>query len=410
MAMNCRPARASRTRSSGRPPTTAVPALVLLAALVLTALWGGAARAVRAAARALTPQERIERIKQAQKAHGPRQYGEADRILVTGNVHMHDDGPLPADVRVTLYSRGPARRAAYGPALEQGRFVQRVAYGDVYAFASAEGYAPAFAGPLEAEPGGEVGEVTDLQLVLSPGFGADLRLTGIEGEPIPDAKVEVYYVLEDFHVLPAELRADRDGVARLEHLVDRHVRLSVTADGYQYERREHRFRPGGTLTWRLRPSRPTGGSVVSRATREPIAGAEVCLIHGPLVPFVLVNHARAAAVSDQLGRFRLGSLRDDGTYDLVVRAPGYAPGFLHQVRVGQTDLKVELGPEIYVRGRILGPLDALQRYEEKPIVTFETTWGSGRGSIGFWDYALVEVRDGVGHFEITGLWEGRFTV
>ncbi|MHC4592940.1 MAG: carboxypeptidase-like regulatory domain-containing protein, partial [Planctomycetota bacterium] len=373
--------------------------LVLLSLLASAGCGGSDTQAPPT--RALAPQEWIERVRAAQEAYAPREYDEADEILVTGRVRMQEDASLPADARLTLWSTGPIRRPTYRPALQDGRFAQRMAFGVVYAAAHAAGYAPAFAGPFEAEPGGEI---ADVNLVLGPGFEACLTLKGSEDEPIPNADVTAYYMLDEFHVLGAEFPADRDGVVRLEDLADRHLQLSITTDGYEYEQREHRFHPGETLTWRLRPAASTQGWVVCRATGEPIGGAEVCAIYGPLLPFVVPRWAPATAVSDECGRFSLASLRDDGTHDFFVRAPGYAPSFLNGVKAGQGGLKVELGPEIYVRGRILGPLEALQRHDGEPTVVYEQDWQRGRGRASSQHGASVEVRDGVGYFEINGLW------
>ncbi len=77
---------------------------------------------------------------------------------------------------------------------------------------------------------------------------------------------------------------------------------------------------------------------------------------------------------------------------------------------GQRDLKVALGPELHVRGRILGPLDSIMGPEGKPAVSYDQHHGGTVRDLSEQDEAPVEVRDGVGHFEIQGLWQGPLTI
>ncbi len=367
------------------------------------ALAGGQGIAETAAA-ALTPGERIERVKAAHRDYGLHGGREREAVTVNGVVVTDDGRPLPDDAKLAILSwSSPLGGRTYTPSIEQGQFSVALPAGTIRVLIEARAYAPAFAGPLKVEPRQQP---VDVKLRLSPGFRATVRLMEPEDVPVAAAEVTISYPVGDLPLGHEDLRTDSDGLLRLEHVADAPMRLVVTADGYQAEQRDHHFRPGEVLEWRLSPARPTRGLVTSRATGKPIAGAEICIIHGPLRRYGQPLGVPATAVSDEHGRFTLKSLQEDAVYDLIVRAPEHAPAFVHEVRAGQTDLRVDLGPELYVRGQVLGPLDALTQWEGGPAVGFWRERQTSAGEVRSHEYAPVEVRDGVGYFEVADLWEG----
>jgi hypothetical protein len=167
--------------------------------------------------------------------------------------------------------------------------------------------------------------------------------------------------------------------------------------------------PGKIAKLQLARAEPATGIVVSKALGEAVPTAELWLVHrrGPR-RFSTTREPRSggqpAAFADSEGRFSLLSLRDDCAHTFLVYAVGYAPVFLEDVRPGQRDLRVELGPELYVRGRIIAPeeLPAAPR----PIIGYSQPFVTEDGSHSWQHMAPVTIEEGVGHFEIRELRAG----
>jgi hypothetical protein len=78
---------------------------------------------------------------------------------------------------------------------------------------------------------------------------------------------------------------------------------------------------------------------------------------------------------------------------------------------GRTDLKVELGPELYIKGRITGDLDQLTRSRGEPVVQVHRFLDLGdRGSHSSGEYHPVVIEKGAGTFEVTNLWPGKVKI
>ncbi len=91
-------------------------------------------------------------VKAAIEAYAPGLYGTTADVRVSGTLSGKDGKPLPADARVRLYTYAGYMTGAEATPLKDGAFAVRVRPGTVYVVATAEGMAPAFAGPFEAAP------------------------------------------------------------------------------------------------------------------------------------------------------------------------------------------------------------------------------------------------------------------
>jgi len=227
--------------------------------------------------------------------------------------------------------------------------------------AAAAGYVPAFAGPFRPEAGGKI---ENLRLVLGKGFTGRVRLTDASGAPIAGAELSVQDQLPGL-AMPrrGKVVTDGRGLAAIGNCSEYPVQLEVRSQGFQFDRREFTFKPNTTVAWRLQPAKPTTGIVLSEAGGEGIPAAAVRLFGREGFAAVFFDPTSDGmpllATAGKDGRFRLTTLRDDCVYDLFVTAKGYGCKFVRGVKAGQEALEVKLGPELYVRGRILGPLDKL---------------------------------------------------
>jgi hypothetical protein len=114
--------------------------------------------------------------------------------------------------------------------------------------------------------------------------------------------------------------------------------------------------PARPYRWTLKKAQSLSGTVTAAETGQPIAGATIKLA-GVRGPHDETNgdpgSAPTLAISDAQGRFNLTSLRPDSSYFLFVSAPSRGGQFLEDIKTSQNGLKVALGPELTVRGKVI---------------------------------------------------------
>ena len=108
------------------------------------------------------------------------------------------------------------------------------------------------------------------------------------------------------------------------------------------------------------------GQAVDKGNGNPIQGAMVRVLHesGPTdAHYEWTDAMRLLGRSDAAGRFTLDQLRRGSKYWLGVSAPGHESVVVSNVVAGLNGLVVRLGPELVVKGRVIGSLDGLQIME-----------------------------------------------
>jgi hypothetical protein len=361
--------------------------------------------------RILTPQERIDRIIAIPREYGARPYSEKDRVYISGVARTWDGKPVSGEALASVrYDRADGRddwftglsTTIQGPNSEQVHFNGWADHGRLFLSVSAIGYAPAFAGPLTAEPGGRI---EGIELALREGFRARIRAVDEKGQPVKGAELLVHYVFPRGGV--RRLVTDADGAATLDHVAAQSTMVDFKADGFQTDRLEGIvFDPNVTKVVTLRKAQPLAGTVLSEATGQPVEGAEVHVLGSARLNDPSEKHdvGRVAdAVTDASGRFRLTRLHQDRKYLLFVRASGYGCQYVPDIKAGDKDITVKLGERKIIRGRVTGDLSLLPKNAGgKPFVEvsnrydFPDFWGR----IGPIQTAPVAVREGVGYFQI----------
>ncbi len=366
------------------------------------------------AGRILTPHERIDRISAIPREYGARPYSEKDRVHISGVARTWDGKPVSRPIFATVRCERTDDRYGWstglnttiqGPNSEQIQFSGLAEYGQLLLGVSAAGYAPAFAGPLTAEPGGRI---EGIELVLREGFRAHLRAVDEKGQPVKGAELLVHYV---FPRGAPRLITDANGVATLDHLTAQSTVVDVKADGFQTARLEGVvFDPNGARIITLRRAQPVTGTVLSEATGQPVEKAEVHVLGSTRLNDPSEKHDTegvADAVTDASGRFTLTRLHQDRKYLLFVRASGYGCQYRPDIRAGDKDIAIKLGARKVIRGRVIGDLSLLPKDAGgKPFVDVDSRYDffdiSGR--IGPFQRAPVTVREGVGYFQIDDPW------
>lgn len=390
---------------------------LILSVAILIGLWQGTTITVALAGELLTPQQRIDKITEISKEYGfeDQEYGEEDKIFVSGIVRTYDERPLPKDTYIALKSHRPRHglskgisMSPNGPFTETGILKHHIEYGRISVMASSKHYAPAFAGPFEVEPGGRI---EGIELVLGQGFESYIMVMDEKNRPIPCAQIVGGYTYPNGgHHHTIKLTTDPNGLAVIRHAVVRKLELKIKADGFEPERISDLVpEPDRAFVQKLKATPSSTGIVTSKTSGEPIEGAEVRVLmsyHGDHVDSENSIESRPDAVTDKDGRFRLSKLRSDRQHFLFVRAKDYGRRYLSDVKAGDRDIKVELGPRKTIRGRIVGDLERLSKDKNgQPIVTYWQHYRFGYHSYSdLQEHAPVTVKEGVGYFQIDECW------
>lgn len=368
------------------------------------------------------PPNRIEQLEDLRKTFAPidpnRRYGEEDRITLSGVVTTADGAPLPPN----LYLGGISHRQGYSGSFSvspnaEGAFTEQVEFGRIFLHATAPGHAPALAGPLVAAPGGKIENV---RLTLHEGFTARVRVLDEQGRPVTGAALETSHLHGEggngVHVASRTVATDDEGTAILDHCADYPLTVETRTAGFQYDRAVLRPQRDAPVEWRLRNARPVSGTIVSADTGQPLAGAEVRLLHRAgfqprsYPPYSNDSDLPLLAKADQAGRFTVDTLRDDCQYTLLVKAPGRGRHLLSDIRAGQDELAISLGPPQVLRGKVTGDLSRLERREvngeDVPHLRCYAPVKLGNITQRYLVLVPVEVRDGEGYFEIADLLPG----
>jgi len=396
---------------------------LILSAATLFGLWRGTTITVALAGKLLTPQQRIDKITEIAKDYGfeDRKYGPEDEIRVSGVVRTYDGRPLPEDTYITLRSKRPSHGISMAISISRnGHFTRdgslnsMIEYGRVFAMARCKSYAPAFAGPFEAEPGGSV---EGIELVLGKGFAGRIKVMDETDKPIAGAKIIGGYTNPDggyHHTI--KLTTDPNGLAIIQHAVARQVSLQIAADGFGSETFEGIVPdPNKAVALTLKTTPATTGTVVSKETGKPIAGAEVRVMlsrQGDHTYGGSRIDGEPQAVTDEMGRFELTRLRSDREYLVLVKAENHGPEYLSNFRAGDSDLGAALGPKRTIRGRIVGDLDRLHVSRNGiPEATYWQRYGFEYTSqCDSQESTEIAIKDGVGYFEIEDCWGQRVNI
>ncbi len=409
-------------------PRTRLPWYTLLGmlALVIVAMGGLHAAtniAVTSIAAALTPQERIERLHEVRQTHGaPLEELDAtapeNRVTVRGRVRTADGMPLPEGTRIHYRVRtsNSGLHSIAGGTVDDGPFTGRLPYGRIHiGIQGAAGYAPVVKELDVPEPGATV---EDIELVMSAGFSARLRLLDGQGQPLPHAELTCAYLpdADGWRIGHHTVTSDAQGIVELAHVPAYPMHVTAEVPGHQHDIETFELEPDRTVTWQLRSARPTRGVVVDRDTAEPVADAELHLVrrqgfaatsHDPRYR----HHRILMATADDAGRFTLDTLNHAARYTLMAMSNTHGPELVHDVEAGQ-DLRIELGPHRSVRGRIVGDLTPL--IDDAGRHGPELRWNNNlRVDSSAWSHQQrtpLRIDDGEAHFELRQLVPGDLTL
>jgi hypothetical protein len=397
-----------------------VAAITLIVSLaILIGLWRGTTSTVELAGKLLTPQQRIDKMKEIAKTHDTQEpaYGEADRIHIFGKVRTADGSKFAENAYLRIH--GQRRRHSTTTSARlflDGSFSTSIEYySKVVLSVTAPGYAPVISEDYYREPGGSI---ADVELVLDEGFTGRIRFVDKAGKPIGGTKLSGSYIVKTEGGWTGissidEIVSGDDGIAVLRHCIDRPVNMNARADGYQAaDSVEVQLRPDEVYVWQLAEAEPAIGIVVSQQTGRPVPGATIsmCRKEKPDHTWGFGMPGKLLTETDEKGQFVLASLDENWEYTFIVDAEGYNRAIMTGVNMGDKELRVELGPERRLSGTIVGDVNDLEKMSRKPIVRWDTRLRVGDGSLHDNGWVEVEITDGQARFTITDLLGDQLTI
>ena len=413
-----------------RPPSTLLervqrmlipgyrPALRLTwRAMILAMLTGGGllflcALGTRTAVAAImSPQERIARIEQkmaeiGEHPNAPTFTGfndQSPRVTLTGHVHAADGTPLPK--WLYLNTDSTVSHSGYGTSIpiRNGAFSDSIPAGTIWVHLEPDNFAPAFLGPLD---GLATNRLDNLDLTLERGYDVPVQFVDVEtGAPVPGVRFKSYFMISNMGTADHAWTAGADGRVTLTHCANLPLNLTINAPGYEITQRHFETLPAGqSLKISLHRGVAMSGTVVDESG-HPIPGAAVCMIYqkGEVSSqrFDWNDSLHQLAVADQNGRFTVNQLSAKNLFWLGVSAPGHRSVILNPMRAGSADMVIRLGPELVVRGRVIGSLDGLQQVNKDRCMYCSYQDVFDNNSYGNRDWIPVKVVDGVARFQFT---------
>ena len=402
-------------------PWPSLLVFALLALVTLAVSWKASAVTVKAASKLFLTSKEIEQIGEIAETHGSdgETYRAGAEVTLSGTIRTADGRPFPK--HSTMLIQSSAGITGSDPGERKGDtawFTAAIDYrgGDVYVAVKARGYAAAMSRPHRPD---SEGRIENIQLVLDTPFSGQVRLVDEGGESIAGAVLSGWRLLiKGGATWPFRRAADREGTVTFADGGKLPFGATAMADGYQYEKSKNIvLSPDDPVVWQLTPAKPSSGVVVSRETGEAIADAALLIIRakGPFQMYERVDSDKVTATSDKNGRFVLSSLRDDSEYALHIRAQGYGRKIVEGVFAGTSDTRIELGPPLYVRGTILGPLDTLAESRRRgskgmKIVRRNRTVRVFGCSHGDFENIVVDTSGDEARFEIKDLIAGKLAI
>ena len=303
----------------------ALAGTIVLAGVLVCALQQATSWPVTLVKKLLSPAERIAAVAEAQKETGPQDLGDPEaNFVVSGTIRAEDGGPLPERGSLDSFCRqlSAGATSAYGASQPASgdNFKVSLHPGQCWLVYSAEGYAPALAGPFRGRGGQSLAGV---EILLKRGVAGSARVVDQQGRPV--AKASIVAVPDwgtDFSIGPAVSEtADENGFWKSAHLADVPNRVSVRAAGYTpAEATESNRLTKVPLVVALDPAKPAIGIVVDTAG-NPVESASLRVVaekrgnsnfyHGDSGKVLAETHADAAATIDMSEHCRRYGLASD---------------------------------------------------------------------------------------------------
>jgi len=366
-----------------------------------------------AVAAVLSPQQRMDRIERKMAEYGAKPTshhssdGGGESVTVTAHFRTEDGSPLPREGTVLIYSRQrQGSVSSGGPMARDGAFSMGMHPGEIWIEAEVAGYAPVVAGPFD---GYSTNRVDAGELIFVHGFKTVIHVSDFaSGTPISGATVHPQFINRESgnYLQPsANGISDQAGNMTLSNCIDQTLAVAVNTPGYEIiEQRFNKLSPDNVLEIKLRPGASVHGLVVDKNTGEGIAGAELHILYEKGENegrYDWSDAVREVAKGDANGHFATSQFHRGAVYSVGVSAPDHESVIVEKVIPGGDGLIVKLGPELVVRGHVIGNLKGLLEVDRAPNLYCNTSEVIENNSRGYMQWVPIQVTNGVATFVFT---------
>jgi beta-lactamase regulating signal transducer with metallopeptidase domain/uncharacterized GH25 family protein len=366
----------------------------------------------------LSPQERIDRIEKKMTELGEKPEPEnfngnsedAPQVKMSGQVRTADGTPVPEWVGLNVNST--VKHSSFGTwtSARNGFFTNTIRAGSILIGAEVTDFAPVFIGPLD---GFATNRLENLEIILQRGFDVPLQLADkVNGQPLTNAKIATTYWMLSNGFQPHFWESGMAGSVMLTHCADLPLDVTVSVPGYEMtKKRFDHVRAGEPLRVELRRGEMMSGTVLDKATGQPIAGAELHLLYQADVgQFQWDDSLHLLGKTDSHGVFMLDQFGRNSRYYIGVSAPGHESVILDSVSAENNRWMVRLGPELVVRGHVIGNLDGLQQMDKQRVLDLSTRRKYENNSYGNSEWVRLHVVNGIATFQFTNRAAGPVTL
>jgi beta-lactamase regulating signal transducer with metallopeptidase domain/type II secretory pathway component GspD/PulD (secretin) len=366
----------------------------------------------------LSPQERIDRIEKKMtelvEKPEPENFNgnseDAPQVKISGQIHTADGTPVPEWVWLNLNSS--VKHSSFGTvtSARNGFFTNTIRAGSILIGAEVTNFAPVAIGPLD---GFATNRFENLEIILQRGFDVPLQLADkADGQPVANAKIATMYWMQNEGFQPHFWESGMAGSVMLTHCADLPLDVTVSVPGYEMtKKRFDHVRAGEPLRVELRRGVRMSGTVLDKTTGQPIAGAELHLLYQADVgQFQWDDSLHLLGKTDSRGAFMLDQFGRNSRYYIGVSAPGHESVILDSVSAENNSWEVRLGPELVVRGHVIGNLDGLQQIDKHRVLDLSTSRKFEENSYGNSEWVRLHVVNGVATFQFTNRVAGPVTL
>ena len=343
-----------------------------------------------------------------------------------GKIILEDGSPNTEKVQLSYDSKrvtgtSSSSYSASGPQVTDS-FDLEAQSGETYLMFISSNYAPAWLGPLENHADGLI---DDLVVVLKKGVPLDISLTDENGNPIIDANVNGFPILNDGGGQHIPFNATQAGVYRIENVNDLTYKIFVEADGFEPTSfKIENPDKVGLYNKELVKADPTSGTVIG-ADNQPVANAKFLLYVRAMVVGGNTSgthcwSGKEIGVTDEQGKFELDDLMSDHEHSGIIEAPDKRRIPFTNLTAGSTGLVYEMPPQRTLHGKITGDLAQLhdrhfnEFKENRPYVKVDQeytySYGSSNHSNNLHDYIPLDQQAAEATFACPGIFSEKVEV
>lgn len=399
-------------RIPARLPWPSFLAVTLIACASLFTLTITAAQVGETAAKLLKPEERIQWMRGITqeflefKSSDPA--AQDNLVTIKGRVRTADGSPFPDRLSGyfgqanVVYMTGPDSTTGSGYHFNielDGTFSIQLACGTTRLSVYMDGFAPTELEPIHPKPGETI---ENIEIVLERGDTGRVKVLDPMGQPIPNVEVRKSQLVGHVWFGSATVPTDQDGLAILENLAPKSVRLTVQHPGFESETIDVSLAEDEPYIWELTPTKPLIVTLYDRSRPisngfAPLANAKI--FYGFDTKSRNTQDPRdryrpaVLTTTDDRGVFSIDSLRRDTEYVYWVRW-GDNYQMLPRLTLAQSPAEIVVDPPIWIEGEVRGDMSGLPVWYDKPSVSFRDQWsmrtGGSTSGAGYTGHAPVD--------------------